>query len=62
MVRLREDGWLDGDGAAEVQLFTVICGRPPAHAAVIPIRTVRAATWLDDSVNRTVVGLLTSLN
>src|SRR4051794_906089 len=62
MVRLRELGWDEAGGAAEVQPFTVICGRPPANAAVRPMRTVCAATWAAERENRTVVGLLTSFH
>jgi len=30
IVRLRELGWVDADGAGDVQPLTMICGRPPA--------------------------------
>src|ERR1041384_4052309 len=60
IVRLRELGWLDGLGFAELNELTEIAGRPPAMAAVRPIRTVCAATWFAASVNRIVVGLFTA--
>src|SRR2546421_7827822 len=59
IVRLRELGCVEGAGAADVQPLTAICGLPPAYAAVNPIRTVCAATWPDDRLKRTVVGLFT---
>src|SRR5213592_2680293 len=62
MVKLRELGWIEAAGAAEVKLFTVICGRPLLYAQVIPILRVRAAIWLGARLNLIVVGLFLPRN
>src|SRR5262245_5698171 len=62
MVRLRELGCVDAPGFAAANELTVTLGRPPAIAAVMPIRTTCALTWAAVRLKRNVVGLLPSFH
>jgi len=58
----RESMLVGAAGIDEVKELTVICGRPPAKASVVRMRSVRAPIWDEEAVHLMVVGLLTALN